>query len=251
MWDHYLQPIFRDKYVFNKGKDPVPVIVCGPCGERHRTQLQGVRDKLKTAVRQSAQDFVDASQLDPANKFVEGQIPEIRKLCSSLELSLPSPRRGKARTAVRAVTTIPATTLAPVHLAKARRWARLSAAGGGLALFFGFLVWTSDVTPIFAIALAALGAICGHSAVRRLKNSNEHSSMGLSRAGLILSYCSFFMLIVWGTVHPGAHNTERGTNVTQTTQPINMVSDPHSGLQHSAANAPDANKQERRHAIAK
>jgi hypothetical protein len=82
-------------YVFNKGKDPVPIIVCGPCADRHRTQLQGVKDKLKAAVRQSAQDFVDASQLDQANKFVEGQIPEIRKLCSSLELSLPSPRQAR------------------------------------------------------------------------------------------------------------------------------------------------------------
>jgi hypothetical protein len=70
---------------------------------------------------------------------------------------------------------------------------------------------------MFAFALGAFGAICGHSAVRTLKNSNEHSSMRLSRSGLALSYCSFFMLIVWGTVHMGVHNTERGSNVTQAT----------------------------------
>ncbi len=85
------------KWTFNKEKGPVTLIICGSCSERHRNQLATVRTNLKDAVRQSAQDFVDAGQLDPANKFVQGQVEQIRKMCSDVEIPMPSPQRTKIK----------------------------------------------------------------------------------------------------------------------------------------------------------
>jgi len=104
------------KWTFNKEKGPATLIICGSCSERHRSQLATVRTKLKEAVRQSAQDFADAGQLDPANKFVQGQIEQIRKMCSDVEIPMPPPQRSKIKTAKSEST---ATAAAPT---KKKKW---------------------------------------------------------------------------------------------------------------------------------
>jgi hypothetical protein len=85
------------KWTFIQEKGPVTLIICGNSADHHRNQLATGRTKLKDAARQSAQDCVDAGQLDPANKFVQGQITQLRKTCSDLEIAFPSPRRRKVK----------------------------------------------------------------------------------------------------------------------------------------------------------
>jgi hypothetical protein len=205
------------KYVFNKDKGAVPIIVCGTCGDRHRSQLQGVKEKLKTAVRQSAQDFVDAGQLDPANKFVEGQIPQMRKLCSSLEVSMPSPRSGKAKATARAATATAAVTaprtVTPQQLAKARSWAGLSVAGGSLALLLLLLtvLLSLENVPFVSLALGLACAVSGHWALGVLTRAGKQKDAKRARLGLGLSYCSLFLVVVWASVTFGRTTVSTGT----------------------------------------
>jgi FKBP-type peptidyl-prolyl cis-trans isomerase len=82
---------FKDK--------PVPLVVCGSCGDRYRSQMDSARSALKEAVRQSAQDYVDAAELDSTNNFVRGALERIRKECGDLEIPVPDVRKRKVKTA--------------------------------------------------------------------------------------------------------------------------------------------------------
>ncbi len=87
---------------FNNEKGPATLLICGACATRHRTELDGARTSLKGALRQIAQDYVDAAVLDPANKFVRGRLDRVRQECSEWEVPIPSARRRSAGSMVKA-----------------------------------------------------------------------------------------------------------------------------------------------------
>jgi hypothetical protein len=77
------------------GDKELPFLFCGSHGEQHRREQEGARSAIKDAVRKSAEDFVEASHLDPLNGFVKRQLGESRKLCESLQI--PFPRSGREK----------------------------------------------------------------------------------------------------------------------------------------------------------
>ncbi|MGH7968168.1 MAG: hypothetical protein ACREIC_05505, partial [Limisphaerales bacterium] len=103
------------KWTFNKDKGPASLIICGTCADKHHNELDTGRNAFKAGVRPSAQDYVDAGQLDPSNKFVQGQITRMQKRCVDLELPMPSPQKRKIKAG-------PSLTEGTANVASIKKW---------------------------------------------------------------------------------------------------------------------------------
>ena len=80
IYSRYMQFSFRN----------VPLLVCGSCAAEIRSEEDSRKGRIKDVVKKSAEDFVRAGQLDPANKFVQKQIEQARQLCSTVGISFPT-----------------------------------------------------------------------------------------------------------------------------------------------------------------
>lgn len=188
----------------------VKMLVCGDCADRLRNEQEAGRSLLKEVVRKSADDFVRAGQLDPANKFVQKQINDSRELCSNLGVPFPAPPKVKAPKASKSSTA--KAQAAPPGVAGTRRVR--SAANCAMALgvashsfwLIGPAVFEVGKLPIpfvFPFGLAGLTAlICGIWAERRIKAS-AGSMTGKRRAfcggalGLLMALPALLAALAW------------------------------------------------------
>jgi hypothetical protein len=72
--------------------------LCVRCHGEIKSEEETRKSKIKNVVRKSAEDFVRAGKLDPANKFVQKQIEQVREICSKIGVSFPSPGSINAKT---------------------------------------------------------------------------------------------------------------------------------------------------------
>jgi hypothetical protein len=166
---------FKDK--------PVSLVVCGSCGSRHRSQINSARSSLKDAISKSAQDYVDAGDLDPTNNFIRNALERIRKECADLEISMPSPSRRKTKQSKgkpAQASPVPSAAAAGTMCKAASQ-----SLGWGLA---GILLGVFGAIP--AIVL-------GHKAMREIKaSSGRLSGQGRAKAGLILGYTMLVIQVI-------------------------------------------------------
>ena len=88
----------------------VTMLVCGSCAESLKSEQESGKGRMREIVRQSADDFVRAGQLDPSNKFVQKQIEQARELCSTVGISFPSAPKEKKHKVSKPSTAHPAPT---------------------------------------------------------------------------------------------------------------------------------------------
>lgn len=68
----------------------VPMLVCGSCGDSMRSEQDGNRQRMRTALTRTCEDLVRAKSLDPKNNYVSRQVTEMRSLCGKLDIPFPS-----------------------------------------------------------------------------------------------------------------------------------------------------------------
>jgi hypothetical protein len=85
-------------WTFDNESQSRKLTICSSCSTRHAREMTTPQAKFKEAIKRAAQDYVDASHLDAANKFVQGQIERMRKRCTAQEIPFPSPQRRKPKT---------------------------------------------------------------------------------------------------------------------------------------------------------
>jgi hypothetical protein len=143
-------------WTFDNERESRKVNICSSCSTRHAREMTIPRTKFKEAVQRAGQDYVDASHLDPANKFVQGQIERMRKRCIDQEIPFPSPQRRKPKT--------------PADFAS--RSVRFALLG----ILFG---------PLTAVP----AVVYGHKAVAQIKRSGRAiRSRRVAMAGLVSGY---------------------------------------------------------------
>lgn len=159
--------------------------VCIGCHAKIQAEDQARKKRLQEAVRLAAQDLVRAGQLDPANKFVQKQIEQIREVCANIGVAFP--KTPKARKPFKGrPQPVPGAT---PETASAAAGKVCSAANWSLGLALAGL-WPCGL-------LAALPAvICGHVALRDIARSGGAlAGRGRAQAGLVVGYLA---LVVHG-----------------------------------------------------
>jgi hypothetical protein len=174
---------FKDK--------PVSLIICGSCGDRHRREIDSARSKIKGAIKQSAQDFVDAGQLDSANKFVQGQIERVRKMCSDSEVPFPSPSKQSKKAAKQQAAPPKPRTETPASGTSGRT---AECAEAKKSLNWGI------ASLLFGVLAAIPAVIYGHKALRKIKQSNGTlGGRAKAQAGLVIGYAIIIItaVMIW------------------------------------------------------
>jgi hypothetical protein len=183
---------FKDK--------PVALVVCGSCGDRYRSQMNSARGALKEAIRQSAQDYADAAELDPTNNFVRGALERIRKECADLEIPVPGARKRKVKTTKEKPGAV--SPSAPVSTSEMPFAIEPELAGWslGLGLFsaaWAFVVWnvahSAGVETTWTLGLAAafpavVAIILGHCSINRIAKSTAKDGTAKTMTGLVFGY---------------------------------------------------------------
>jgi uncharacterized protein YbaR (Trm112 family) len=167
----------------------VSLLVCGSCADRIQSEEESRKSRIRAVVQQSAEDFVRAGRLDPANKFVQNQLKQMRELCANVGVTMPSaPRAKSGRTTAPTAIPRPSSTTAAPSGGKACAAANWSL-GLGLA----------SLWPLGLLG-AIPAVICGHKALKRIKDSGGTlRGQGRAKTGLVLGYltiASWLLIII-------------------------------------------------------